>query len=99
MAAIMHDYRHPGVNNGYLVRDLDPLAVTYNDVSVLENFHAAEGFKMMLDPRFDIFKVRRCVYDEWARREYRATSCRKCKGKHFTRIGTKPETSKDHVTA
>lgn len=58
MAAIMHDYRHPGVNNGYLVRDLDPLALTYNDASVLENFHAAEGFKMMLDQNFDIFKVR-----------------------------------------
>ncbi|CAM9577773.1 unnamed protein product [Laminaria digitata] len=56
MAAIMHDYRHPGVNNGYLVRDLDPLALTYNDASVLENFHAAEGFKMMLDQNFDIFK-------------------------------------------
>lgn len=56
MAAIMHDYRHPGVNNGYLVRDLDPLAVVYNDVSVLENFHAAEGFKMMLDPTFDILR-------------------------------------------
>ncbi|CAM9137263.1 unnamed protein product [Ectocarpus sp. 6 AP-2014] len=56
MAAIMHDYRHPGVNNGYLVRDLDPLAVVYNDASVLENFHAAEGFKMMLDPTFDILK-------------------------------------------
>lgn len=57
MAAIMHDYRHPGVNNGYLVRDLDPLAVTYNDASVLENFHAAEGFKMMLHQKFDVFKV------------------------------------------
>lgn len=57
MAAIMHDYRHPGVNNGYLVRDLDPLALTYNDSSVLENFHASEGFKMMLHPKFDIFKV------------------------------------------
>ena len=57
MAAIMHDYRHPGVNNGYLVRDLLPIAVTYNDSSVLENFHAAEGFKLLMDPRFDFFKV------------------------------------------
>lgn len=39
------------------MRDLDPLAVVYNDASVLENFHAAEGFKMMLDPTFDILKV------------------------------------------
>ncbi|CAM9603370.1 unnamed protein product [Phaeothamnion confervicola] len=36
-----------GVSNTYLVRACDPLAVTYNDVSVLENFHAAEGFRVM----------------------------------------------------
>lgn len=57
MAAIMHDYRHPGVNNSYLIRHLDPLAIIYNDSSVLENFHASEGFKLMMDPMFDIFKV------------------------------------------
>lgn len=61
MAAILHDYRHPGVNNGFLVRELNPLAVTYNDSSVLENFHAAEGFKLMLDPKFNVFKVNGCV--------------------------------------
>lgn len=57
MAAIMHDDRHTGVTNGNLVRDLDPLAVTYNDAPALEIFPAAEGFKMMLDPRFDLFKA------------------------------------------
>lgn len=57
MAAIMHDFRHPGVNNGFLVRDINPLAVVYNDCSVLENFHSSEGFRLLADPKFNIFKV------------------------------------------
>lgn len=53
-AAIFHDYRHPGVNNGYLVKKFDPLSILYNDQSVLENFHASEGFKIILDPKYAI---------------------------------------------
>ena len=41
IAALGHDVGHPGVNNHYLVRTADPVALTYNDVSVLENMHAA----------------------------------------------------------
>ena len=46
------------------MRDSAPLAVMYNDASVLENFHASEGFKTMIDPNFDIFKVKalRVIY-------------------------------------
>lgn len=66
MAAIMHDYRHPGVNNSYLIRHLDPLAVMYNDSSVLENFHASEGFKLMMDSKFDIFKVGTCIIHDYS---------------------------------
>lgn len=33
----------------------DPIAIRYNDTSVLENFHAAEGFALMANPRFNIF--------------------------------------------
>ncbi|CAM9907449.1 unnamed protein product, partial [Phaeothamnion confervicola] len=51
LAAVMHDYRHPGVNNGYLVKRSHELAVMYNDESVLENFHAAQGFRLLLEPR------------------------------------------------
>jgi len=49
-AAIIHDFRHPGVNNTFLIKTSDPIALRYNDESVLENFHAAEGFALMAHP-------------------------------------------------
>jgi hypothetical protein len=44
VAAISHDVAHPGLNNPHLVRTHHPLAITYNDVSPLENMHAATFF-------------------------------------------------------
>lgn len=41
VAALAHDMDHPGVNNMFLVSSRDPLALTYNDASVLENRHVA----------------------------------------------------------
>ena len=34
-----HDLNHPGMNNMYLCKTKDDLAILYNDVSVLENMH------------------------------------------------------------
>lgn len=55
-AAVIHDYKHPGFNNGYLVNTKDPIAIRYNDKAVLENFHAAEAFQDLTDPSVDIFQ-------------------------------------------
>ena len=41
VASLCHDLDHPGVTNGYLIRQQDDLALRYNDVSVLENHHAS----------------------------------------------------------
>lgn len=37
-----------GVNNDYLVKTLDPLALLYNDRSPMENHHTAAAFQLLL---------------------------------------------------
>ncbi|KAG8467467.1 hypothetical protein KFE25_000783 [Diacronema lutheri] len=48
LAAIVHDLAHPGVNNAFLIATHSPLAVRYNDSSVLENYHVSLAFAIML---------------------------------------------------
>ena len=50
IAAMIHDFKHPGLNNGYLMNTDDKIALTYNDVSVLENYHIAQAFKAIQRP-------------------------------------------------
>ncbi|KAH3760411.1 3',5'-cyclic-nucleotide phosphodiesterase regA [Pelomyxa schiedti] len=47
-AAIIHDFGHPGVTNNFLYRILDPLALNYNGISILENMHLKEAFEFTL---------------------------------------------------
>jgi len=54
VAALAHDVGHPGVNNGFLVRTKDELALLHNDMSPLENMHAATLYEIMRDPNNDI---------------------------------------------
>ena len=46
VAALVHDMDHPGVTNAYLIATRDPLAMTYNDESVLENLHLERFFSL-----------------------------------------------------
>lgn len=55
LAAIIHDYEHKGVNNDFLVRFQDELAMKYNDSSPLENHHIAAAFSVMVQKPYDIF--------------------------------------------
>jgi len=48
LSAIIHDMGHDGFNNAFHVAVRDDLALTYNDSSVLENFHLASGFRLLL---------------------------------------------------
>ena len=57
LAALAHDLEHPGVNNAYLIKSRDPLAITYNDTSVLENRHAACLFEIVA--RYVVLEVLR----------------------------------------
>ena len=65
LAAMIHDFRHPGLSNTFLVKTNDKIAIQYNDESVLENFHSAEGFSLLhrdgVGGRFDILG---CLSDE-----------------------------------
>lgn len=49
IAALIHDYKHPGLTNGFLIMTKNKLAIEYNDLSVLENYHVSEAFKIILD--------------------------------------------------
>ena len=46
LAALVHDFRHPGVNNDFLVSSRHPLALRYNHRAVLENFHVASALEV-----------------------------------------------------
>ena len=46
LAAAIHDYDHPGKTNAFLVATRDPLALLYNDRSVLENHHISYAWKL-----------------------------------------------------
>lgn len=45
VGAAIHDYGHKGLNNAYLLRTEDELALIYNDKSVLENFHISAFYQ------------------------------------------------------
>ena len=47
LSCICHDFKHPGVNNNFLKETKNPLALLYNDASILENMHLAETFKLI----------------------------------------------------
>lgn len=55
VAAAIHDFRHPGKSNNYLIKAKHDLAVQYNDRSILESMHVAETFFIMRNPLCDIF--------------------------------------------
>ena len=47
VSAMGHDLGHPGLNNNFHINDGSDLAITYNDLSVLENFHSSFLFKIL----------------------------------------------------
>lgn len=47
LAGAVHDLSHPGVSNPFLVNTRSPLALLYNDASVLEMFHVSTAFRVL----------------------------------------------------
>ena len=55
ISALGHDLGHPGLTNPFHINSSSELAMTYNDVSCLENFHASKLFRTIRNPDTDIF--------------------------------------------
>lgn len=53
--AAIHDFRHKGVNNQFLMNNSDDLAIIHNDSSVLERFHVGEAFLCMQKEELNVF--------------------------------------------
>ncbi|KAK9817422.1 hypothetical protein WJX74_010557 [Apatococcus lobatus] len=47
LAAACHDFEHPGVNNDFLIKTQDALALRYNDIAPLENHHASASVTLL----------------------------------------------------
>ena len=56
VATISHDLDHTATSNMFLVNIGHPLAMLYNDLSPLENHHAAQLFRILMIPECNIFK-------------------------------------------
>ena len=55
LAAIIHDFEHRGVNNDFLIKTSDHLALLYNDSSPMENHHVASAFMLMKEDQYAFF--------------------------------------------
>ena len=56
ISALGHDLGHPGLTNIFHINSSSELAITYNDMSCLENFHASKLFRTIRNPDTDIFE-------------------------------------------
>ncbi len=57
ISALGHDLGHPGYTNPYHINSSSELAITYNDISCLENYHASKLFRTIRNPDTDIFET------------------------------------------
>ena len=54
LSCFMHDFKHDGHTNPYHVNSMSDVAIKYNDVSVLENYHVAQTFKIFSNEETNI---------------------------------------------
>ncbi len=56
IAALGHDISHQGLNNNYHINASTEIAIIYNDLSCLENFHSSTLFKLLKNKENNIFE-------------------------------------------
>jgi len=87
-SAIIHDMGHDGKNNAFHVNVQDHLGLTYNDQSVLEQFHVAEAFKLMVhESDADLFKDLQQEQRKMLRREVIDLVLGTDMAHHFGKVG------------
>lgn len=56
ISGAIHDYKHPGLTNNFLIATKNGIAIRYNDRSVLENYHTSESFNLLMRKKeYNIF--------------------------------------------
>ena len=55
IACLCHDFKHPGQNNLYQINAKTKYAMRYNDISVLENYHVSQTFKVLQNKETNLF--------------------------------------------
>ena len=55
-AAMMHDFNHPGTNNGHETRVGTGRALLHSDSAVLERHHLASCFELLARPELDFLR-------------------------------------------
>ena len=56
-SAAVHDFEHGGLNNDFLTKTAHPLAITYNDLSPLENHHMSAAVRLLCTPECQYIPV------------------------------------------
>lgn len=67
VAAVIHDYDHPGQTNAFLINTSNSLALLYNDNAVLEHFHCAQAFEIILSEKNNCN-----IFDKLPKEKFRA---------------------------
>ncbi|KAI8618359.1 hypothetical protein BC830DRAFT_1061514 [Chytriomyces sp. MP71] len=87
-AAMVHDFNHPGRNNNFLANTSDPLALMYNDRSVLENHHIAAAFRILLQPECNfVSKLTKEEYKEFREMMIELVLATDLQAQHFSILG------------
>ena len=56
ISALGHDIAHPGLTNNFQINSSSEIAITYNDISCLENYHCSKLFLILKKDETNIFE-------------------------------------------
>ena len=58
ISCMVHDYKHPGYNNLFLININSPISIRHNDTNVLEAYHISQTYKLIKsNEKYNIFSL------------------------------------------